>query len=209
MNRLVVATTNPGKTFEIQAALAGHGEWSVETLPAGLPDIEETGATFLENAILKAVHYSRLVDALTVADDSGLSVNALSGRPGVHSARYGPTAEARNRRLLTELADAGTSDRSARFFCALAVARTGNVLWTVETHLDGYIAERPVGENGFGYDPVFTIPSLGKTMAELDTPAKNQISARGQALAKLVGYLSAGGEIPGGNSGTGGVIRGQ
>ena len=191
MNRLIVATTNPGKVHEMQSALGALANWSVEPLPTGLADIEETGATFLENAILKATHYSRFVDGLTVADDSGLSVTALDGRPGVLSARYGPTAEARNQRLLRELNATGNSDRTARFFCALAVANAGVLVWTMETHLDGRITGQPAGVGGFGYDPIFFVPQVGKTMAELTIEQKNRISARGRALAKLSKFLAS------------------
>ena len=191
MNRLIAATTNPGKVREIQAALRSLSDWSIEPISPDLPDIEETGATFLENAILKAVHYSELTDGITLADDSGLSVHALIGRPGVHSARYGSTHQTRNQRLLRELDETGTSDRSAQFFCALALAQSGKVLWTVETHLDGQIARQPEGIEGFGYDPVFLVPSLGKTMAEMSTTEKNHVSARGLALAELQRFLAS------------------
>jgi XTP/dITP diphosphohydrolase len=190
VNRLVVATTNPGKIHEIRLAMQSLDGWSVEAIPAGIPDIEETGSTFLENAILKAVHYSREVDSLTVADDSGLAVDALDGRPGVHSARYGPTAEARNQRLLAEMIKTRDANRHARFFCALAVAQNGKLLWTTEGRLDGEIARTPTGSQGFGYDPVFRISALGKTMAELNAEEKNRISARGQALAALRTFLA-------------------
>jgi XTP/dITP diphosphohydrolase len=165
-------------------------DWSVEALPPGSEDAEETGATFLENATLKAQHYSRGVEALTIADDSGLCVEALGDRPGVLSARYGPTPEARNRRLLDELQAAGAgADRSARFFCALALAQSGVIVWTAEMFIRGRIPERASGAAGFGYDPVFWIPELGKTMAELTTDEKNRVSARGRALAELRRYL--------------------
>ena len=134
-------------------------------------------------------HYSALVDALTVADDSGLSVNALNGRPGVHSARYGLDAAERNARLLLELS--GVSDRAARFSCALAAAVNGKIIWTVEKHVHGRIAERATGRGGFGYDPVFVLLPLGTTMAELTIEEKNRVSARGQALAELKRFLAA------------------
>jgi XTP/dITP diphosphohydrolase len=189
VKRLVVATTNAGKVREVQAALSeasGFAGWSVEPLPPGIPEIEETGVTFLDNAILKAVHYSRFVDALTLADDSGLSVTVLGGRPGLHSARYAPTTEERNRNVIAELDALGSNaDRSATFFCALALAQSGQPGWSVNCQIAGKITRQPCGSGGFGYDPIFFIPDVGKTMAELTTEEKNRISARGKALAEL------------------------
>jgi len=154
VKRLIVASTNAGKIREVSLALSDLPDWNVESLPE-LPEIEETGTTFLENATLKAVHYSRFIGALTLADDSGLCVEALGGRPGLHSARYAPTTEQRNERLLSELAALGDSvDRRASFYCAFAVAQAGAVVWTVQTELRGYIAQAPKGDFGFGYDPV-------------------------------------------------------
>ena len=192
MKRLVVASTNPGKTREVAVALANLGDWDVSALPPGIPDIEETEATFLDNAVLKALHYSRHVEELVVADDSGLSVDALGGRPGIHSARYGATAEARNAKLLAELRDRGAqapSERTATFYCALALAQAGQVVWTVRSELHGHIPLEPRGGLGFGYDPIFFVPELGRTLAELTTTEKNQVSARGQALSALRGFL--------------------
>jgi XTP/dITP diphosphohydrolase len=189
VKRLVVASTNAGKIREVSLALSDLPDWNVESLP-DLPEIEETGTTFLENATLKAAHYSRFIGALTLADDSGLSVHALDGRPGLHSARYAPSAQERNDRLLAELAALGDgTDRSASFYCAFAVARAGSVIWTVQTQLQGRIATAPAGEFGFGYDPVFVVPDFGRTLAEMFPEEKNQISARGQALRKLRVFL--------------------
>lgn len=191
MKRLVVASTNAGKIREVSLALSDLPDWNVESLP-DLPEIEETGADFLENATLKAAHYSRFIGALTLADDSGLSVHALGGRPGLHSARYAPTAEERNVRLLAELSELGTgADRSASFYCAFAVARAGNVVWTVQTELRGRIPAVPAGEFGFGYDPVFFVPDRGKTLAEMFPDEKNGVSARGQALRQLRTFLTS------------------
>jgi XTP/dITP diphosphohydrolase len=193
VKQLVVASTNPGKIREVGAALTGLTGWSVQALPPGQPEIEETGASFIENAVLKAVHYSQTMEGFLVADDSGLCVDALDGRPGIHSARYGRSAGARNARLLSELAAAGAqkeSDRTATFYCALAVARLGNVVWTVQCELHGWIPLEPAGAMGFGYDSVFVVSGLNKTLAELTTEEKNRISARGQALAALHRFLS-------------------
>ena len=190
MKRLVVASTNAGKIREVSLALSDLPDWNVESLP-DLPEIEENGATFLENATLKAAHYSRFIGALTLADDSGLCVDALGGRPGLHSARYAPTTEQRNEKLLAELASFGEGvDRRASFYCAFAVAQAGSVVWTVQTELQGQIASTPKGDFGFGYDPVFIVPNRG-TLAEIPPSEKNQISARGQALVQLRSFLQS------------------
>jgi XTP/dITP diphosphohydrolase len=188
---LVVASTNAGKIREVSMALSDLPDWNVESLP-DLPDIEETGKTFLENATLKATHYSRFLSSLTLADDSGLAVHALDGRPGLHSARYAPATEERNRKLIAELAALGEgADRSATFYCAFALARTGQLIWNVQTELRGHIAASPTGDFGFGYDPLFYVAGFGKTLAELSPQEKNQISARGQALRRLRDFLLA------------------
>jgi XTP/dITP diphosphohydrolase len=189
VKRLIVASTNAGKIREVSLALSDLPDWNVESLP-DLPDIEETGTTFLENAKLKAAHYSRFIGDLTLADDSGLSVTALDGRPGLHSARYAPTAEERNTRLLAELKAGGDDgDRSAAFYCAFAVALRGEIVWTVQTELQGRIADGPAGDFGFGYDPIFVVPAEGRTLAEMFPGEKNQISARGKALHALRSFL--------------------
>ena len=189
MKRLVVASTNAGKVREVSLALGDLPDWNVESLP-DLPEIEENGSTFLENASLKATHYSRFVGDLTLADDSGLCVMALDGRPGIHSARYAPSANERNDRLLSELATLGPAvDRSAAFYCAFAVARDGKILWTVQTELRGQITEKPAGDYGFGYDPIFLVPEYEQTLAQMMTGEKNQVSARGKALHQLRNFL--------------------
>jgi len=187
--RLVVATTNSGKIREIQAAMDGWPEWVVEPLPSQQVDVEESGTTFLENAIIKSTHYSRFVEGLTLADDSGLCVRALDGRPGVYSARYGPSADARNQRVLDELLRVGGDDRHAEFHCAFAIARSGSILWTTVGRLEGEITTSPAGKGGFGFDPIFYVSSLRKTLAEMTTLEKNQVSARGKALAELRRFL--------------------
>ena len=189
MNRLVIATSNSGKVIEIRSALGEVEGWALESLPSGTPQIEETGETFLENAIIKAVHYSKYVSALTLADDSGLCVAALGGRPGVHSARYAPDPPSRIARLLREMESVDDDDRDATFYCALALARSEKVIWTVQGEVSGLIAHAPSGTSGFGYDPVFILPQLNSTMADLSTEQKNQLSARGKALHELREYL--------------------
>ena len=193
MKRLIVASTNAGKIREVSLALSDLPDWNVESLP-DLPEIEETGSTFLENAAMKAMHYSRFIGDLTLADDSGLCVVALDGRPGLHSARYAASTDERNNRLLGELGALGEgADRSASFYCAFAVARRGKVVWSVQTELPGSIAVRPAGDFGFGYDPIFLVPEYGQTLAQLSPGQKNQVSARGKALRELRGFLQHGG----------------
>jgi len=189
VKRLVVASTNAGKIREVSLALSDVPDWNVESLP-DLADIEETGTTFLENASLKAAHYSRHIEGLVLADDSGLCVHALDDRPGVHSARYAPSAEERNERLLGELAALGLdADRGAAFHCAFAVARAGTIVWTVQSDLPGRIASQPAGEFGFGYDPIFFVPDYGRTLAQMSVSEKNKVSARGRALMELRTFL--------------------
>ena len=189
MKRLIVASTNAGKAGEIQTILAPLSSWLVETIGADLPDLEETGSTFVENAEQKAEFYSRLTNELTVADDSGLVVDALDGRPGIYSARYAPTDEERNIRLLRELRNTPESERTAAFVCALALARSGDVIWSVEERVQGRIALEPAGDRGFGYDPIFWTPEFGRTMGELEPEVKNRISHRGRALERLKEWL--------------------
>lgn len=185
MKRLIVATTNAGKVIEIRSALGEMPSWSLDTLPPGIPSIEETGTTFLDNAVLKAEHYSRFVNDVTLADDSGLCVEALDGRPGVHSARYAKDPSARIRRILEEMQHVPDGQRQAAFYCALALAKKGKIVWTTQGEVSGVIAHAPAGEGGFGYDPVFLLPELNHTMAELGTEDKNLLSARGKAVAEL------------------------
>jgi XTP/dITP diphosphohydrolase len=189
VKRLIVASTNAGKVREVSLALSDLPDWNVESLP-DLPEIEENGSTFLENASLKAAHYSRFIADLTLADDSGLCVAALDGRPGIHSARYAASTNERNDRLLSELSALGPGvDRSAEFYCAVAVAHDGRILWSVQTELRGRITEKPVGDFGFGYDPIFLVPDFEQTLAQMMTEEKNQISARGKALRQLRNFL--------------------
>jgi non-canonical purine NTP pyrophosphatase (RdgB/HAM1 family) len=189
VKRLTIATTNAGKVVEIRSALGEVPGWALHALPQGIPSIEETGETFLDNAILKAEHYSKFVDELTLADDSGLCVAALDGRPGVHSARYAENPPARIKRILQEMKSVPDGRRDAAFYCALALARAGKIIWTVQGDVAGVIAHAPSGTSGFGYDPVFVLPELNRTMADLSTEDKNRLSARGKALIELRKFL--------------------
>jgi XTP/dITP diphosphohydrolase len=185
---LTIATTNPGKIHEVRLALRDLHDWKIDPLPARTPGIEESGTTFMENASLKAIHYSRFVESLALADDSGLCVKSLGNRPGVWTDRYGATPESRNQSILEELA--GKADREAAFYCAFAIARAGSIVWTTEAKLDGKITLEPAGDAGFGFDPIFLVPELGKTLAQLTAEEKNHWSARGQALNQMKQFLS-------------------
>ena len=195
MKRLIVATTNLHKVVEFQSALAVLKGWEIVVQPQTIPSVEETGTTFLENAVLKATHTSGCVDELVVADDSGLCIDALDGRPGVFSNRYAATDRERIQRVLNELDTVPESRRTASFVCALALARKGQVLWTGEGQVEGVIGQKPSGTNGFGYDPIFFVSELGKTMAELTAEEKNRISHRGRALELLVRHFVASGRL--------------
>ncbi len=184
---IVIATRNPGKTAEIQELLAGFPV-EIKNLDdfGPIPEVTEDGETFEENAYRKASFTARVLGIPALADDSGLSVDALDGAPGVHSARYaGADADDRDRcrKLLAEME--GRTDRAAAFHCVISVAvPTGQAL-TYEARCDGRIAEAPAGENGFGYDPVFYYPPLARTFAQLSPAEKNRVSHRGKALAEF------------------------
>jgi len=189
VKRLIIATTNAGKVNEIRSALGELPGWSLDPLPPEIPAIEETGETFLANAILKAEQYSKAVDEWTLADDSGLCVVALEGRPGVHSARYAENPAARILRVLREMDAVPNARRDAVFYCALALAQDGKTIWKVQCAVPGSIALAPSGTGGFGYDPIFLLPELDRTMAQLNMEQKNRLSARGKALAELRKFL--------------------
>ncbi len=184
MKRLVAATKNPGKAREIARVLEG-ASFEVVSLAdyPGAPDVEETGATFHENAILKARVYARYTGELTLADDSGLEVDALDGAPGVFSSRFAASDPERIEKLLAALADVPDERRTARFRCAIAIADPQGRATTCQGKLEGVIAREPRGNNGFGYDPVFYVPDIGKCLAELPADEKNAISHRGEALS--------------------------
>lgn len=189
---LVIASSNPGKLAEfrqlLQEALP-HGAVDVRPQPAGVT-VEETGADFLANACLKAMTVARVTDAWALADDSGLCVEALDGRPGIHSARYAPGNAQRMQRLLEELA--GCQDRSARFITALALARPdGSIALTSQGVSNGYILEAPIGEGGFGYDPLFWVPAVGLSFAQMTPAQKRRHGHRGRAFAGLQLQLAA------------------
>jgi XTP/dITP diphosphohydrolase len=195
---LLIASTNRGKIREFREMLGAIGQFSFTDLRehGEYPEVEETGRTFLANACLKASGYARLSGAWSLADDSGLAVDALDGKPGVFSARWaamhhaGEGDGANNALLLKQLREKPDKARSARFVCALALAQPdGKVLLMASGSVEGRIIDEPRGANGFGYDPLFLIDSLGKTTAELPAEQKHEISHRGQALRRLVALL--------------------
>jgi XTP/dITP diphosphohydrolase len=189
MPNLVVATSNPGKLKEMQAYLTDPAlsAWTLQLKPAEL-EIEETGSTFLENACLKAAQVAQALGEWAIADDSGLSVDALNGAPGLYSARYAPTPEACIDRLLAELAT--TDNRQAHFTCAIAVARSdGSIAFQTEGICSGEILPARRGAGGFGYDPVFYVPEQGLTFAEMPAVTKHEISHRGVAFQAVVPWL--------------------
>lgn len=188
MPRLVVATGNPGKLAELQAYLNDTG-WELALKPPEL-EIEETGTTFVENARLKASQIALATGEWAIADDSGLAVTALGGAPGLYSARYGATDADRINRVLAGLVDQG--DRSAQFICALVVVRPdGSVAAEAEGICPGEITQEPRGQNGFGYDPIFWVPDVGCTYAEMSAAQKHDLSHRGRAIALLKPQLAA------------------
>jgi XTP/dITP diphosphohydrolase len=189
MKEVIIATKNPGKAREFEHIFALRGI-EVRTLLdyPEIPEVEETGTTFEGNATLKAEAVSRALNKIVIGDDSGLIVDALEGRPGIYSARYaGEQKNDQNNtdKVLTELAGVPEESRTARFYCALAVAVPGKETRTVSGTYEGRILEEPRGLNGFGYDPVFYVPEKGRTMAELSSDEKNTISHRANALKKL------------------------
>jgi len=195
--KLFLASSNPGKLAEFRAlaqTVAPSSQVELELIPGfdSLPPFEEDATTFAENALGKALHYSRLTEGFVFADDSGLVVPALGDRPGVHSARYaGPNATSAERigKLLGELRGKSGSLRAAHFVCAIALARQGRGVAVVTDRVDGEILNSPSGSGGFGYDPVFYYPLLKKTFAELSPHEKNQHSHRGKAFRKLLAAL--------------------
>ena len=197
LKTLVIASGNAGKIREFASMLAGLN-LEIQPQPEGL-EVEETGDTFAANARLKAIAVAQATGQWALADDSGLSVTALGGAPGVHSARYAASDPARIARLLDALEVANQErrrsgqapDRSARFSAALALANpAGEVVLEVEGHCPGTILEAPRGNGGFGYDPVFLVPEIGQTFAEMDKALKGRIGHRGRAFAQLAPRLA-------------------
>jgi XTP/dITP diphosphohydrolase len=192
---ILVATTNPGKVRELRAMLGREVQWrSLADFP-GVGEVKEDGSTFAENARKKATAYAQATGLWTLADDSGLVVDALGGAPGVNSARFsgerpkGADRKVLDRRnmdkVLSLLKDVPAEKRTARFVCCLCLASPEKVLIETQGTLEGLIIDEPAGTGGFGYDPIFYVPRLGKTVAQLGEGEKNAISHRGNALRKL------------------------
>ncbi|HEY6338465.1 MAG TPA: RdgB/HAM1 family non-canonical purine NTP pyrophosphatase [Candidatus Sulfotelmatobacter sp.] len=216
MRRILIATSNPGKLRDFAGAAAGHGV-EIAGIPgfSSLPSVVEDGDTFEANARKKADSYSLHVPGeIVVADDSGLEVDALNGAPGVHSARYaapqllgtepheaGANTDdlANNARVLheLELKNVPAAERTARFVCVLAAARDAKTLATFRGAAEGMILDEPRGANGFGYDPLFYFPQIGKTFAELSAEEKSKYSHRGAAFQELLKWFDTGGEDSG------------
>lgn len=195
MTTIVLASNNPGKVREFNELLAGH---HIEVVPQSkyqVPEVEETGLTFVENAILKARHAALHTGLSAIADDSGIEVDALNGAPGIYSARYagkGANDRANLEKLLLDLSDVPEAERTARFQCLMVYMRHANdpTPLICQGTWEGRILLSPRGDNGFGYDPVFYVPTHDCSSAELPPEVKNALSHRGQALRKLVAALS-------------------
>jgi XTP/dITP diphosphohydrolase len=192
--KILIATKNIGKVKEFQSMFKDFGIEVISLLDIkNSPDVEETGVTFEENAILKAEAICSIMNIPVIADDSGLEVDALEGRPGVYSARYAGSEksdEANMNKVLNELRSVGQSKRTARFVCALAFARPDIKTFVVRGTCEGEILSEKRGTEGFGYDPIFYLPQLDCSMAELSKDEKNKISHRAVALQKLKDFIS-------------------
>jgi XTP/dITP diphosphohydrolase len=193
MDKLLIATNNKGKIQEFRALLRGIPYELVAPADIQLKlDVEESGSTYQENAKLKALAFSTASGLLAMADDSGLEVDALAGSPGIRSSRYAGTAAADINKvdyLLAKLEGVPEEKRSARFRCVIAIAKPDGQVYFCSGLCEGRISFQPQGRAGFGYDPVFYFPELGKTMAELSEEVKNQISHRGRAAREAIQLL--------------------
>ena len=194
MNKtIIIATHNKGKAKEFKSLFKEYG-YAVKTLHdyPEIGEVPETGDTFEENALQKASAISEELDTIVLADDSGLEVTALNGKPGIYSARFAGehgNDQKNNKKLLKELENVKEENRTANFHCSLALVGPGKEPLFVEGNIEGRILFGPQGENGFGYDPLFYIPSLKKSMAELSNEEKNQISHRAKAIENLRDHL--------------------
>ncbi|MFA5238919.1 MAG: XTP/dITP diphosphatase [Phycisphaerae bacterium] len=191
--KILVATTNPGKVAELRAMLDSNVDWANLSDFPNINEVKEDGQTFAENARKKALGYARQTGLWTVADDSGLVVDALAGEPGVKSARFSGEKD-KDRSLLDHknmakvlklLEGTPKEKRTSRFMCCLCLASPDKILIETQGKLEGVIAEKEIGTNGFGYDPIFFVPGLNKTVAQLTSEEKNAISHRGGAISKL------------------------
>ena len=193
MRELLIATTNPGKVREIRGILNGL-PLKLKTLDdfPGIPQAEETGGSFAENASQKALHYAALTGELTLAEDSGFEVEALANEPGIYSARYlreDATYDERFADLYRRVRDRGVSESHARFVCSAAVTRGTSILFETTATVEGTLAGAPSGRNGFGYDPIFFYPPYAKTFGEVSDIEKTAVSHRGQAIRAVRDFL--------------------
>jgi XTP/dITP diphosphohydrolase len=195
--RVVVASGNSGKVREFAELLAGSRLDPIAPADLGIAlDLAETGTSYIENALIKAQGYVKASGLPSLADDSGIEVEALGGAPGIFSARYGGpglTDEDRTARLLEEMKSVAPGRRGARYYCALALLLPDGTRWLAEGISEGEIARAPSGSNGFGYDPIFVVPELDRTMAELSAEEKNQLSHRARAVRNLLASLKVSG----------------
>ena len=199
MPTLMLATGNRGKVAEIRALLEVHLDLSQITLltprdwQSALPEVSEDGVTFAENALLKARALANATGLITLADDSGLCVDALGGRPGIHSARWAgaeATDADRNIYLLSEMQGVPMEQRQANYLCVIALAAPDGQFATAEGLCRGVILTEPIGNGGFGYDPLFLLPQFQRTMAELTADEKNRVSHRAEAITKIASDLA-------------------
>ena len=192
---ILIGTHNSHKLKEIAEILADHRIKAISPHDlAALPEVEENGASYLENALLKARAFSRATGLACIADDTGLEVDALQGEPGMYSARWAGVSgagryRANNEKMLARLAGRSLAERGAVFICVIVLVSGDKQLLCCEGRCEGRITLAPRGENGFGYDPLFEVPEYGKTFAELDNDVKNKISHRARALAQLKSQL--------------------
>jgi XTP/dITP diphosphohydrolase len=197
---ILVATTNPGKIAELESLLDGDVRWRTLKDFGPIAEVKEDGESFAENARKKALDYAKETGLWTIADDSGLCIDALNGAPGVNSARFsGEKAKGKDRSLIDHsniakvlelLKNVPREKRTARFVCSICLASPEKVLLETQGSVEGVIIEKEIGEKGFGYDPIFFVESLGKTVAQLEAEEKNTVSHRGNAIRKLKPLLA-------------------
>lgn len=190
-NKIIFASHNNGKINEIREMLTPLGITVLSGNDLNLPDVEETGSTFEENAYIKALAAAKEQNIPCIADDSGLCVDAIGGRPGVYTARYAPERDYNQGmdKLLYELAETRSTNRSAHFSCVIVLAYPNGDYKSFEGRVDGSIASQKSGQSGFGYDPIFIPTGFNRSFAEFDSEEKNKISHRGRALQKFVEFL--------------------